>query len=307
MPQLEDNLRLGLEAVKYAKGQVKRSGNQTYFKPWRPHTDRKRNEFILGATRGGNYFKDNDDKWVKDNVMAQRRRDLLQVLRSNESAKQKDARIDTMRNQWGEDYFWEGTTKWQLSQVRTIDTIMKATGRTRQEIEDAINNGDTVDLLNLYNTAASAKKAMKYGVGNCQEKAEVACMYIMDHTPGGVRLALYQLERGHKGYTGKITGEGGDHVFGIYGLDTVTDNISTLGPNAIVIDGWMNDAYPARKHLDWKHGYNYNDERINLKQLTVRNMVCISYKAHIVCMRDFGVLPAGPGTLPVPHLARTKF
>jgi hypothetical protein len=67
----------------------------------------------------------------------------------------------------------------------------------------------------------------------------------------------------------------------------------------------MNDAYPAQHHLAWKHGYNYNSQRISLKQLHIRNMVCVSYKAHIQPLRDFGVLTPGPQTLPVPTVTRT--
>jgi len=307
MPQLEDNLKLGLEAVKYAKGQVKRSANQTYFKPGATSTDKKRNEFILGATRGGNYIQLPNGDWTRDDTMAKRRKELLQILRSTDSLKQKEAQIDAKRILWGEDYFWEGTAKWQFSDLRTVQSVAKTLGMTEQQVRDACADGRFDDLVNLFCTVSSANKAMKFGVGNCQEKGEIACTYIMDHAPGGTRLALYNLEKGHKGVTGKITGEGGDHVFGVYGLDAVTDNVSTLGPNAIIIDGWMNDAYPARKHLDWKHGWNYNNERINIKQFTVRNMVCVSYKAHIECMRDFGVLPPGPGNIPVPQLVRTKF
>ncbi|HZL26574.1 MAG TPA: hypothetical protein VFC39_08600 [Acidobacteriaceae bacterium] len=307
MGQLEDNLKLGLEAVKYAKGLVKRSANQTYFKPLRPQINKKRNEFILGATRGGNFLKNQAGKFTRNDIMANRRNELYEVISGNLPLKQKEARIDVMRNVWGEDYFWQGTAKWELEDHTTIQVMAKVTGKPEDEVRTAMLGGGTEDMIDLYNTYAKARKAIKYGVGNCQEKAEVACTYIMDHAPGGVRLALYALERGHKGVTGLITGEPGDHVFGVYGLNTVTDNIGTLGPDAIIVDGWMNDAYPARKYLDWKHGYNYNDERINLKQFTVRNMVCVSYRAHVECMRDFGVLPAGPGGIPVPPLKRKKF
>jgi hypothetical protein len=135
----------------------------------------------------------------------------------------------------------------------------------------------------------------------------LAALYLLDRTPGGVRLALYALEEEHKGVTGLITGAGGDHVFAIYGHDAVTDRIGSLGPNAIIVDGWMNDAYPAQEYLTPKHGLNYNNERINLKQFTTRNMVCVSYRNHIECLRDFGTPPAGSQTLAVPPLLRTSF
>ena len=303
MGQLEDNLKLALEAVKYAKQQVKRSGNQTYFKPWRPWQNQKRNEFILGATRGGNYTENVNGSWSRDTTMVSRRKLLFNVLNSGDSAKVKEARVDVFRTQWGEDYFWEGKSKAWFDDLRTPELIAKRTGLPLNEVQDILATGNINELMNLFNTANKAYKATKFGMGNCQEKAEIACMYIMNRTPGGVHLALYCLEEAHGG----VTGSPGDHVFGIYGLDTVTNKMSTLGPNAVVVDGWMNDAYPAKEHLAWKHGYNYNDERINIKQMTVRNMVCISYKAHVECMRDFGVLPVGPGSLPQETLKRKKF
>jgi hypothetical protein len=303
MGQLEENLKLGLEAAKYAKEQVNRSSNQTYFKPWKKNRSRKRNRFILDATRGGSFVMDGNDDWVQDDEMRKRRRQLLQVLRSNVPNKTKESNIDILMGKWGERYFKDSGARYEIDGLRTNETFAKVTGKTLAEIEDIMDNGDVDALLDLHMTIGSAKKAMKFGVGNCQERAEIACMYLMDHAPGGVRLALYKLEEAHTG----ITGGEGDHVFAIYGLDAVTTKVNTLGPNAIVVDGWMNDAYPVRRHLEWKHGYNYNDERINLKQLTVRNMVCLSYRSHVECLRDFGVLPAGPGSIPVPHLKRTKF
>jgi hypothetical protein len=115
------------------------------------------------------------------------------------------------------------------------------------------------------------------------------------------------LDSKHKGITGIVTGSGGDHAFCVLGHDTVAADISSLGPNAIIVDGWMNDAYPAQKYLSLKHGLNYNDERINIKQHTTRSMVCCSYRNHIQCFRDFGIPPAGPGMIPRPPILRKKF
>lgn len=297
MGQLEINLKLGLEAVKYAKQQVKRSGNQTYFKPWKSGQNQKRNEFILGATRGGSYIKYTDGTYEKDTELAKRRKELQQLVHSNVSEKVKEAKIDKMRKDWGEDYFWDGDSN--PAQL-TIDKVAKVMGLTNKEVQEMIDQSSTQQVLNLYHTAKSAKEAAKFGVGNCQEKAEVACMYLMDRTPGGIHLALYALEREYGG----ITGKPGDHVFGVFGLTTVSDNIATLGKDAIIIDGWMNDAYPAQKFLDFKYGWNYNNERINLKQFGVRNMVCVSYRNHIECKRDFGVVAKGPGTLPTPNVRK---
>jgi hypothetical protein len=62
-----------------------------------------------------------------------------------------------------------------------------------------------------------------------------------------------------------------------------------------------------QKYLSLKHGLNYNNERININQHTTRSMVCCSYLSHIQCFRDFGIPPAGPGTMPQPPIVRTKF
>ena len=81
MPQLEDNLKLGLEAVKYAKGQVGRSSNQIYFKPWRPSTDSKRNLFILRRNARRKYLnRSRMAPGYKNDTISQRRQELFDVL-----------------------------------------------------------------------------------------------------------------------------------------------------------------------------------------------------------------------------------
>ena len=98
MAQLEENLKLGLEAVKYAKGQVRRSGNQHYYKSMTPFKDVKRNEFLLSATRGGSWIGDLNDKgeifYTKDNLMSQRRKEIEQIIASSDPQSVKDKKID---------------------------------------------------------------------------------------------------------------------------------------------------------------------------------------------------------------------
>jgi hypothetical protein len=329
---LDENLALGLAAVKYAKEKVRRSANQHYFKSKSPFKQNKRNDFLLGATRTTNYIekyveKEEDgetkryfDKIKKDPLLAQRRKEIELIVASTMTKREKNKKIDELMKKWGKDYFWEGGSDGKVhwsdkkdgwkgkdsfgnhrallssySNEKKLDHLKKYTTRSEDNIIDSWNNEDERGLLlNEYLTFISAANAKRFGVGNCQEKAEVACEYIFKHGPGGRRLALFCLEEEHKGLTGIITGAGGDHVFGIYGFDTVATSIDGLGPNAVVLDGWMNDAYPARHHLKAKYGTNYDNKRINLKQFTCRNMVCVSYRNHIELQRDLGTPPKGP-------------
>jgi hypothetical protein len=327
MAQLEENLKLGLEAVKYAKGQVRRSGNQHYYKSMTPFKDVKRNEFLLSATRGGSWIGDLNDKgeifYTKDNLMSQRRKEIEQIIASSDPQSVKDKKIDKCIKDWGKDYFsgWDllsrpgkdgqYNSRWQtLNGPEQIRKMAKKTGYDPQDIYDAAVDGDQTQWNEMYNffvTKVHSDNAKKFGTGNCGEKAEVAALYLLDRTPGGLRISLYQLDPKHKGVTGIVTGAGGDHAFCVLGHNTVAADIGSLGPNAIIVDGWMNDAYPAQKYLSLKHGLNYNNERINIKQHTTRSMVCCSYRSHIQCFRDFGIPPAGPGTIPRPTLSRTKF
>ena len=327
MGLLEENLKLGLQAVKYAKENITRSANQHYFKSTSPFQQNKRNDFLLGATRNGSYvameYEDGSFAGMeKDDEMSKRRKQLEQLIATPMDKKEKKKKIDALMKEWGQQYFWGGNnimrkpgtgldSRWDtLSSNEKIKKIAKRLGVPENEIRDIFNGTDQDKInfvWNMYQTKFSADNAKKFGVGNCQEKGELAALYIMDQTPGGVRLALFSLEEEHKGVTGLITGQGGDHVFAVYGHDNVATSISALGPNAIIVDGWMNDAYPAQKHLSVKHGQNYNNVRINIKQFTTRNMVCVSYRSHIQCLRDFGILEAGRKQLTPPTIKRTNF
>lgn len=327
MGQLEDNLKLGLEAVKYAKGQVRRSGNQHYYKSSSPFKETKRNEFLLSATRGGSYKLDVDDEtgdysWEKDAQMSQRRNQIEQIIASSDPQHIKDKKIDKCIKQWGKSYFrnWDmfdevGNGKYKsrwdtMTPEQRLHKMSKKTGIAPNDIITASQKDDKSEIdgmFNLFKTQLHAQDAKKFGTGNCGEKAEVAALYLLNRTPGGLRISLYRLDPKHKGVTGIITRSGGDHAFCVLGHTAVADDISALGPNAIIVDGWMNDAYPAQKYLSLKHGINYNNERINIKQHTIRSMVCCSYRSHIQCFRDFGIPPAGPQTIPASTVTRTKF
>ena len=63
----------------------------------------------------------------------------------------------------------------------------------------------------------------------------------------------------------------------------------------------MNDAYPAQKYLSLKHGLNYSDERINIKQHTTRGMVCCSTRADSHIFRTAKVARRTPHYLHAEH------
>lgn len=326
MAQLEDNLKLGLEAVKYAKSVARRSGNQHYYKTFEPFDQKSRNRFLLGATRGGSYGASVDDNdeivWTKDDQMSQRRHQIELIVASSDPQHVKDKKIDKCIKAWGKNYFnsfdlfdkpgdGQYKSRWQsLSGDQQVAKMAKKLNMLQTDVRDVATKTDQTEfnqLFALFKTKVHADNAKKFGTGNCGEKAEVAALYLLDRTPGGLRISLYQLDPNHKGVTGLVTGSGGDHAFCVLGHDTVSNNIGTLGPNAIIVDGWMNDAYPAQKYLSLKHGLNYNNDRINIKQHTTRSMVCCSYRSHIQCFRDFGTPGAGPGTIARPTILRTKF
>lgn len=253
MSQLQENLKLGLQAVKYAKENVKRSANQHYFKSSSPFQQNKRTDFLLGATRGGSYqameYQDGSFAgFEKDDEMAQRRKQLAQLIAMPMDKKEKQKKIDGLMKAWGSQYFWGGNsvmsgTKERPSawQQKTYDEQMGKIAKTLnipvKDVKDIFASNDQAEIDFVYKvfiTKLTADNARKFGVGNCQEKGENAILYLLDHTPGGQRISLYCLEEEHKGVTGIVTGAGGDHVFGVYGHDAVTNNIGSLGPNAII-------------------------------------------------------------------------
>jgi hypothetical protein len=311
MAELDDNLALCYEAVRSGKAAAPRSANQYYFKSSQPKKDTKRHEFLLGATRGSNYrkimeFNATTQKWeavdiYKDAKLATRRKLVQGVLTDTTlSRKQQRQKIDGYMQQWGKDYFWgnveydDGSVGTRMGRSAVFEnqdrkkqkTMMaKYMGESRQSVKDVLNLQDDdpqkQQFYGMFMTFLDADSARRFGVGNCDEKASLAAEYIVHNTPGGKNLAVCSLEEEFKGATGWLTGAGGDHVFLVYGLDQEDTSVSNWGPNAVIVDGWMNDAYPAQHHLEWKYGYNYKGQRINLKQFTVRNMVCVSYRNHI--------------------------
>src|SRR5262249_2599870 len=118
MAVLEDNLRLGLEAVKYAKQQVRRSANQTYIKYGASFSNKKLNEWLLDATRGGKYKREfnkigvneeGDDigyyEWTKDVLMCQRRQEVQNILLSGDADNVKEQKLKEKMKAWGKECF----------------------------------------------------------------------------------------------------------------------------------------------------------------------------------------------------------
>jgi hypothetical protein len=305
MGRLEENLALCFQAVRHAKQGASRSANQHYYYSKSPFADRVRHEFLLSCTRGSNYGVSsvdqdgNIDGLVKDPDVVLRRKMVQQLMQSSLSRSQKMKQLDIFIKQWGKDYFWErcigystvmnvgfngdqGDREWVRSK------IVKYGGISRSDFGQMSDEQFQV-VMQRTNMKQAARYAAKFGVGNCDEKASLAAEFLVDWSLPGRKLACCYCDPAHKGLTGgivsKLQGDeqagGGDHVFCVYDLEEVSESVREWGKNAVIVDGWMNDAYPARHHLLWKYGFNYKGQRINLKQLTIRNMICISYQNHI--------------------------
>lgn len=88
-------------------------------------------------------------------------------------------------------------------------------------------------------------KTSHYSLGNCQELAELALVYIGD-TYLGIEAELYTIANG-------------DHVFIVINRDPKSDPEipATWGKNAYICDPWANIAYPAREFRDKLRDFSY--------------------------------------------------
>ncbi len=316
MSRLKDNLELCLDAVAYAKGKAPRSANQTYFKRTRSKKHKKRALFLLGMTRSSEYadmYTDDTETTTKIGVSPrrqERRETIEKLLRSGMSKDEVGKKLDKYIKEWGEDYFWEGRRYSQVKQYKLavkdlsadhwwVRKILEVGGYTLNELKNM--DKDQFSMAEaITDMRQSAANAAQSGIGNCDEKAQLAAEWIYLHTPGGRNLAMCYLDPEYGGVFGRVEYDddgnpsgGGDHVFAVYDCnptpgvdyDTYLGKIKDMGPNAIIVDGWMNDAYPAQHHslsiLGKNYRRNYNDEIINVKQSVVRDMNCISYRNHI--------------------------
>ncbi|HEY4355610.1 MAG TPA: hypothetical protein VGN16_07690 [Acidobacteriaceae bacterium] len=324
MATLEDNLKLGFEAAKYAKLNVPRSGNQTYYKKWRERTNKKRNLFMLGYMRGGSHWLDTDEgreQWFTDPGVEQKRKQVKKMLRETPDLKAQEQKLDEFIKQWGEGVFFAGRDDngREVEDVRKgryitdkmcrdvnnlsdaeIEHIAKRLKKSTGEVKQLIQgDGDAWNrTINEYSFADSVHAAAKNGIGNCGEKADLAAYYLLDRTPGGKRLTVYCLDSEHK-----LMGNAGDHAFVVFGHDDSTENVGTLGANAVIVDGWMNDVYPAQHSSKWMYGFNYDNHRINLKQVNIRALICKFYRSHIKISREFNVPAQGPGNIHRPQVS----
>ena len=289
MARLEDNLELCRKAVGAAKEAAKRSANQTYYKVGSQMGNKARNEFLLSCTRGSNYTKqgwiNNDTKaeWFeydKDVLLTSRRKQVAAVMgNSLLSTKRKAEEIDKFRLAWGNDYFWKKLVAQievddghrGVDEVRMYSKLSKYTGKTTTQIK-SLDEAGFEDLIEFFRMKRMAASARKFGLGNCDEKGALVAEYLVNYSPAGRVLACCYCDPDHLGFTGRLMGKddegnpkgGGDHVFCVYDMQNPGNSVSGWGDDAVIADGWMNDAYPAKHHLKWKYGYNYNDKRINL-------------------------------------------
>lgn len=104
---------------------------------------------------------------------------------------------------------------------------------------------------------SDAKNSMKFGIGNCSEKANLALMLLVEYPKRGVPgLAMID--------DNKITLELmtlGDHVFVVVNRNNtgVLNDSSTWGDRTIILDPWMNEVLPFtnNKLLATSNWYRY--------------------------------------------------
>jgi len=90
----------------------------------------------------------------------------------------------------------------------------------------------------------AARRASTYGAGNCGEQAAVAFFYLRDQ--GAKPIALMALANA-------------DHAFVLIGFGPLSQEWEpySWGPNAVICDPWLNQAYPAVQfygHMNSKPG-----------------------------------------------------
>src|SRR5579884_1980387 len=263
MSRVKENWELCLKAVEYAKSGAPRSANQHYFYSKSPIADKIRHEFLLDCTRGSNYRQEGK-KYVKDPQMTERRRLVQDLMTGTRPQADKKRQLDLWIDQWGFDYFEKAADLDEvfesLSMKKKWKKIQKHTGISRKEFK-ALSTEELADFIEMFKVRYRNHHTAKFGVGNCYEKAMLAAEYLADWSLPGRKLAICCLQKEHKGVTGHLVAlfskeenaGGGDHVFCVYDLDATSERVSEWGPNAIIVDGWMNDAYPAQEYLTWKY------------------------------------------------------
>jgi hypothetical protein len=303
MSRVEDNWKLCLQAVASAKQDAPRSANQHYFYSKSPFADKIRHRFLLDCTRGSNYRK-RGKAYEKDPQLASRRKMVEELMAGPQTLDNKKRQIDAWIAAWGADYFERAADLEDVWHAGGKDfqwkKMAKHTGISKKQAK-AMTKEEWIDFVEMFKVKMKNAETRKFAVGNCHEKATLAAEYLADWSFAGRKLAICCLEEEHLGITGGIVrlfdkdedAGKGDHVFCIYDFDEISNRLWEFGPNAIIVDGWMNDAYPAREYLTWKYGYNYKGHRINLKQFNCRNMICVSYRNHIETMHSWE-LPEGP-------------
>ncbi|MFN7925305.1 MAG: hypothetical protein U0Q16_34725 [Bryobacteraceae bacterium] len=264
---VEENLALAFKAVAYAKERCPRSSNQTYIKTFNPSAEKERAAFLVRLAR-----YEPADPFRKE--MARKVKGIVGDPNLTQAAKneQIDRIIKGLKNIHlkganGVELFQDGADR-----LDVLDSTF-AMDKLLAYIQDQpVPDWSTEKVKNV------AQWAEEAGAGNCGEKSALTVEYLRSKAPSGCHIAWLAYDRSYKN---------GDHAFCVIGTAARLTNggmtsVGQWGDASVLVDGWMNDAYPAQHPFAWKYGYNYNGVRINPKQMAVRTKLCVQFRDHIV-------------------------
>lgn len=111
-----------------------------------------------------------------------------------------------------------------------------------------IQHKDGTPIEPNHRTEARAKNAIKFGIGNCGEKAAVAFSLLLEYPKEGLKK-LMPLSRSIPMEIVSLSGS--DHTFLVLDRDPKSDlqDMSTWGPNAIILDPWMDSVVSVTEEL----------------------------------------------------------
>lgn len=110
----------------------------------------------------------------------------------------------------------------------------------KRELKTKHKDGKKVS--DIEHTEAGAKNAIKYGIGNCEENADINfCLFLEYPLHGMPEEELPSLPENI--LLEEIGTKEGDHVFIVIGRDPNSDlkDISTWGPTAVILDSWTGE------------------------------------------------------------------
>lgn len=108
-------------------------------------------------------------------------------------------------------------------------------------------DGEENTILHQFET--QAKNAVKFGIGNCYENALTAFNLLLEYPTFGL-IDLPKVQGNIIMEIARIQDKG-DHVFVVLNRDPKSDikNMSTWGPDAIILDPWMNAVVVVEDEL----------------------------------------------------------